>query len=211
MARRTAEQALATRERIVLSAAAVFAEHGFSRPSLAHIAADAGVTRGAVYAHFDGKRDLFNSVCDLINWPLLNEQDSVSHASGGNPLDDLKRAVHVWMQDIDGNPLRRCVLDIVLHKTEWTEENAELLDRLHRSNNEVTQRIRCLLEDATAMGALSLPMSTQVASSTLQAALLGVVSACLRTSTTATLPSCGDWLVVSLLQSPRANPMPPSP
>lgn len=183
----------------MLAAATAFSEQGFTRPSLAQIASAAGVTRGAVYGHFDGKRDLFNAVCDLIDWPLPNEQSRVTRAGEGGPLGELRRTVLAWMTDIDGSPARRCVLDIVLHKTEWTDENAELLERLHRSNTAMAQRMHRLLDEAASGGDLSLPISMEEASTTLQAALLGVVSAALRSRTTAALAGRGDWLVTSSL------------
>ena len=159
----------------------------------------AGVTRGAVYVHFEGKRDLFNAVGDLIDWPLLSEHTSSSAAGEEQPIVELRRTVQALMADIQENAAKRCVLDIVLHKIEWTDENAELLDRLNRTNDEVARRIGRLLSDALRRGDLCLPISAEEASVTLQAALLGVVSSCLRSSTTEALVTRGDWLVTSLL------------
>ena len=48
-----------TRQRLIEAARQVFLEHGVSRTTMAHIAAQAGVTRGAVYWHFNNKLDLF--------------------------------------------------------------------------------------------------------------------------------------------------------
>jgi AcrR family transcriptional regulator len=53
-----------TRERLVTAAAAAFREHGFHRASAEAIAAEAGFTRGALYANFDGKDGLFLAVLD---------------------------------------------------------------------------------------------------------------------------------------------------
>lgn len=199
VARHSVEQARSTRERIVVAAAAAFAREGFNRSSLERIALTAGVTRGAVYVHFGGKRDLFNAVGDLIDWPLLSEHTLSTTAGEERPIGELRRTVQGWMADIEANATKRCVLDIVLHKIEWTEENAELLDRLNRTNVGVTRRIGELLSDALRRGDLCLPISAEEASVTLQAALLGVVSSCLRSSTTEALVTRGDWLVTSLL------------
>lgn len=112
----------------------------------------------------------------LIDWPSLNEQYLTTHADEKGPLGEVRRTIHCWMTEIDSNPVKRCVLDIVLHKTELTEENAELLNRLHRSNTRVARQIYLLLNEAARKGDISLPISTEEASVTLQAALLGVVS-----------------------------------
>ena len=61
MARRTAEQAEATRAAILEAARDRFAQDGFSA-SIASIVADAGVTKGALFHHFPSKLDLFREV-----------------------------------------------------------------------------------------------------------------------------------------------------
>lgn len=51
-----------TKELILLAAAGAFAGRGFDGASLVDIAADAGVTTGAVYSHFRGKPELLMTV-----------------------------------------------------------------------------------------------------------------------------------------------------
>jgi AcrR family transcriptional regulator len=58
------EQQAETRERLLGSAAKVFARRGFQAASLDEIAADAGFTKGAVYANFAGKEALFLAMLD---------------------------------------------------------------------------------------------------------------------------------------------------
>jgi AcrR family transcriptional regulator len=54
----------ATRSVLLDAAQAVFARDGFERAQLAAIAAEAGHTRGAVYAHFQNKQDLFMALLE---------------------------------------------------------------------------------------------------------------------------------------------------
>jgi AcrR family transcriptional regulator len=56
---RQEERRARTIERLVLAAGEVIAERGYDRTTLETIAASAGVSKGAVYAHFDSKLDLF--------------------------------------------------------------------------------------------------------------------------------------------------------
>lgn len=58
----TAEE---TRQRLLASAAAHFAEHGYDGAKIADIAAEAGVTGGAIYAHFPAKVELLAAALDL--------------------------------------------------------------------------------------------------------------------------------------------------
>lgn len=56
------EQPSESRERILAAAVSVFARKGFQRASLDEIAAEAGLTKGAIYWHFRSKNDLFTSL-----------------------------------------------------------------------------------------------------------------------------------------------------
>ncbi|MBV1777171.1 TetR/AcrR family transcriptional regulator [Burkholderiaceae bacterium DAT-1] len=55
---------LDTRDRIIESAARVFARKGYLSATLDEVAADAGMTKGAVYWHFDSKNELFFALLD---------------------------------------------------------------------------------------------------------------------------------------------------
>ena len=52
----TAEE---TRERLLATAADVFARLGYERASIAQISSEAGLSSGAIYAHYAGKAELF--------------------------------------------------------------------------------------------------------------------------------------------------------
>jgi AcrR family transcriptional regulator len=53
-----------TRDALIGAAAKVFLARGFQAASLREIAAEAGLTTGAVYSNFDGKADLFLAVLE---------------------------------------------------------------------------------------------------------------------------------------------------
>jgi AcrR family transcriptional regulator len=59
---RTQERLAATRERIVRAARELVAERGYDAVSTADVQARAGVSRGGLYHHFDGKRALMAAV-----------------------------------------------------------------------------------------------------------------------------------------------------
>jgi len=78
-------QSAATREEIVSAALRLFAQRGFASASIADIADAAGITKGAIYWHFDSKDALFKAILDQIrhDWqkmirsPLEREPDPV--------------------------------------------------------------------------------------------------------------------------------------
>src|ERR1700754_310946 len=55
----TQERAIQTRQELLRSARSIFARDGFEGAKLQDIAEAAGKTRGALYAHFKDKEDLF--------------------------------------------------------------------------------------------------------------------------------------------------------
>ncbi|GAA3731928.1 ScbR family autoregulator-binding transcription factor [Leifsonia bigeumensis] len=58
------ERARITRGNIVSSASRSFHDHGFARASLSDIIEEAGVTKGALYFHFESKEDVAAAVLD---------------------------------------------------------------------------------------------------------------------------------------------------
>jgi AcrR family transcriptional regulator len=67
MARRAARQDAETRRReILLAARQCFAKAGFHGTTIDSIASEAGLSKGAVYWHFPGKRELFLALIDQV-------------------------------------------------------------------------------------------------------------------------------------------------
>ena len=83
MARRTKEDAQATRTALLDAAEHVFLQCGVARTSLAEIAQAAGLTRGAIYWHFKDKSDLFMAMLERVTLPLEAELIALT----GNSLE----------------------------------------------------------------------------------------------------------------------------
>jgi diguanylate cyclase (GGDEF)-like protein len=97
MARRTKAETEQTRLDIIAAARRVFAGRGVSRTTLADIAKEAGVTRGAIYWHFRNKPDLFFAMMEQVSLPLVDLIDENLPAQ--NPGDPL-RAIQASMNEI---------------------------------------------------------------------------------------------------------------
>src|ERR1700740_2282064 len=63
-ASRQAERTEATRRKLLAAAETIFARDGFEAARLEDIAAEAGYTRGAFYANFKSKEDIFFALLD---------------------------------------------------------------------------------------------------------------------------------------------------
>jgi len=58
------QRALETRERIIDAAARAFARRGYGQATVNDIAAEAGISMGALYHHFASKEELFRAILD---------------------------------------------------------------------------------------------------------------------------------------------------
>jgi AcrR family transcriptional regulator len=63
-------QGEATRAQLLATARALFGERGYAAVGTEEIVRSAGVTRGALYHHFDGKADLFRAVFEEMEAEL---------------------------------------------------------------------------------------------------------------------------------------------
>jgi AcrR family transcriptional regulator len=76
----------ATRAALLDQATALFLERGFAGTSLEDIASASLVTRGAVYHHFSGKKELFEQVIDRLGVGVV-ERVSAAAASHSDPWE----------------------------------------------------------------------------------------------------------------------------
>jgi AcrR family transcriptional regulator len=74
----TQEHKARTRERIVGSARRLFNRHGLTGVSIDEIMADAGLTRGGFYNHFDTKEDLYAEVVQQVLACRKDAEDAAS-------------------------------------------------------------------------------------------------------------------------------------
>jgi len=80
-----------TRQRILDAAFDEFYKNGFQGGSLNRIVDDAATTKGAVFHHFKGKKDLGHAVVREVIHPRFKQQWSDPLANSTDPITDLKR------------------------------------------------------------------------------------------------------------------------
>ena len=122
MARRTKEEALATRHRLLDAAELLFQARGVSRTSLNDIALQAGATRGAIYWHFKDKADLFNAMMARVTLPLEEAFQRVGQGEGVDPLQDIRSAMLDALRRTATDAQTRRVFEVATHKVEYVDE-----------------------------------------------------------------------------------------
>lgn len=98
MPRATAAEAAETARRILETATGMFAEQGYAAASIDVIARGAGVTRGAVYHHFDSKPGLFEAVAASRQRQVANAIEAA--ADGRSPDASLRSGSHAFVDAI---------------------------------------------------------------------------------------------------------------
>jgi AcrR family transcriptional regulator len=97
--RTQAERSEATRDALIEAARVLFAERGYGGVGTEEIVRAAGVTRGALYHHFEGKRDLFEAVYERVESELAQRIATGALAAGtAAPLDAMRAGAEMFLQ-----------------------------------------------------------------------------------------------------------------
>jgi AcrR family transcriptional regulator len=97
-----AESQIQTRERLIDTAARVFARRGYHAATLDEVAREAGYSTGAVYSNFSGKEDLFLALADRQIGGRAEQARAVAEAAGqadtSGDAKGLQEAIAKWFR-----------------------------------------------------------------------------------------------------------------
>nr|WP_298135888.1 TetR family transcriptional regulator [uncultured Pseudomonas sp.] len=127
--RRTKEEAEQTRCAILAAAEALFLEKGVAHTSLEHIARCAGVTRGAVYWHFQNKAHLFHELLSQVRLPPEQLAERLAGCAGRDPLLSLRDLCVDAIENLARDAQKRRIFTILLRRCEFTAELREAEER----------------------------------------------------------------------------------
>ena len=155
MVRKTKEDAKLTRQRLIDAAREVFLQRGVSRTTIEHIAAAAGVTRGAVYWHFSNKTELFRAMREQVLLPLIDRMDDTLLVEGTeDPLARIERFLSGTIQFLSEDMATRQTYEIMMIKCEYVDEFAEVLPQILQTCSGIIEKIRLTYERAKIKGLL---------------------------------------------------------
>ena len=120
------ERSEATRGALIAAARGLFAERGYGAVGTEEIVRAAGVTRGALYHHFDGKRDLLRAVYERIESEIAT-QVAAGVTPGAGALETLSAGAELFLDHCLEPEVQRIVLldaPAVLGWEEWREIGA---------------------------------------------------------------------------------------
>jgi TetR/AcrR family acrAB operon transcriptional repressor len=206
MARKTKEAALATREALIDAAERVFRREGVNGTSLAEVAAEAGVTRGAIYWHFRDKGELFAAMCERTMMPLDAALAGAAQTAQIDPLGALRALALDALNRLACDPRTQAVFEIMFHKCE------QVGDIVHSGAGQVPDRHACLSHvealfvQAVRAGQLSADTDTLVAAHMMHAYVVGVMHQWVRDPGAYDLGRMGPAVIDTFVAGLRSAP-----
>ena len=175
MVRRTKQEAQATRSHILDTAELVFEQRGVSGTSLHEIAKAAGVTRGAIYWHFEDKADLFNAMMERATMPLEDGGGVCGSEHGELSLEQMRDGFVAVLRQVVADPQMKRVFGIATHKVEYIGEMDAVRERRLSIRNGCLADVERTLKQAMQRGELTRRMPARAAAVGLHALLDGLL------------------------------------
>lgn len=186
MARRTKEEAEATREAIIEAAIETFLDKGVSKSSLEQIARNAGVTRGAVYWHFKDKDDLLDTLVNLVRLPMHELLDELRELHTEDPLTALQDGAREAIMMLKRNDLHRRISTILFTRCELLGQHSPNFEQHREHDRQTLAKVTEDFEKAARLGLLRPGLLPRVAALTTFTQIKGIYLAWLQN------PDCFD-------------------
>lgn len=213
MPRRTHEDALNTRKAILNSARRLFSRRGFERTSLSDIAKYAGVTRGAIYWHFEDKGELLCALCEEINKEKKLEAnlEDASRPDEKDPLECLRRWLLTHGSDESVQFFTSSLFALIEHimASGSNSSNAAVRARFLQLYENQSEEIYATLANAVSKGQLPRNLDLNLAKAVLAIFIVGYIDLLRRGHADAILaryPDLVDIIINSMLPRLTVRP-----
>lgn len=177
MARRTKEDAEATRKNILKAALDIIYEKGYARSTFVDIAKQIELSKGAVYWHFKTKPDLFIA----LSQEMENRIETLLHTLFHNTdtLQDLKETLFEMTRLIATDEKLFKYYTIVYYRMEWTPELLPIKQFCDNQDTVMTQWIETILAQNQSADAIPQHMNVQNLAAALYGLTGGLTAYCL--------------------------------
>ncbi|MDI1332445.1 TetR family transcriptional regulator [Pseudomonas sp.] len=130
MARKRKEDTEQTYGLLLDAAEKVFSHRGYAQATFHEIAESAGLTRGAIYWHFEGKYQLLEAVLQRASLPWDRLPERFNYLAEVPTVPQLSKALGDGLNEIINDPRLHRVTLILLHRTELVADNYLVYCRL---------------------------------------------------------------------------------
>lgn len=176
MARKTKEEAERTYHALLDSATILFMRQGVAQTTLQDIATEAGMTRGAVYWHFDNKDAVIQALWER-NAGILHETftSELKQLDPDHPSPHFRRVIKQLVRSVVEQPEIGQVIRIVMHSVEFTEEQTDLQRFLNNKHQMIHEAMEQALETLHQCGALLSELPPRLLAQSTLCYLLGLI------------------------------------
>lgn len=194
MARRTKEDAQKTRESLLDAAETVFLRRGVTLATLEEIAKEAGVTRGALYWHFENKISIFRAMHERVKQPLDIMFEQMT--AGDDPLEGLRSMISYVLNLLGTDEHARNVFTILRLRSENTYcADSEYGAELEQKQKEVYAKFERIFRQIHQHHPLADGIDPTLAAIALHSFISGVFWDYLRNPQTYPITTAADTLV----------------
>jgi TetR/AcrR family acrAB operon transcriptional repressor len=169
--KKTKEEASQTRDAVLEAALKAFSKKGYSGTSLETVAAEAGMTRGAIYWHFKNKFELLNAVlqeCRIKTEIRLNRILDAPQS----PLNKVRQLIYEFFLIVSEREEFRVMEEIQVFKSERKKE----LNRLYKEYMDNIKKTKKLLKELIIQGITEGEFDTRIDPDTVVVALISYIS-----------------------------------
>jgi TetR/AcrR family transcriptional regulator, acrAB operon repressor len=161
MVKRTKEDAEKTRLAIITAARKTFAEKGVTKTSLDDVAKAAGVTRGAIYWHFEDKNALFYAMKHQTALPLIDKREE--KLSDADPFTGIENMMVMMLESIENDENTRTCFEIMNFRCEYVNELQSMLPHMMSCLEDLKTQLTHTFTRAAQLNQLNTNISPEMA------------------------------------------------
>ncbi|WP_343313525.1 TetR family transcriptional regulator [Brucella sp. BE17] len=201
--RRTKSDAAETREAILAAAEQLFLARGVNQSSLLEIAAQAGVTRGAVYFHFHDKLDIFRAIIGNARFPQEEIMLQAAKLNHPNPLHVLEQSILAALEMFVTDERQQVIFTIIHQRCAYVGDMAPIVERIREARDNALSLFAGLLDVAGRRDELSAQWTACSAAPILLAIVSGLLNEWMRSEKSFDLVGDGSKAIRTFIQSLR--------
>lgn len=180
MARRTPEEAARTRQQLLATGLTLFSRQGIEATTLKQIAAQAGLTHGALYWHFRNRADLLQQLHHAYALPFEQQYLEQRQGAQQDALEALRQYVLGVLSTFAASPEAAAAYRVFHLQPGPVADLVPLQAELAAAREAWLEHLRYFLKQARKQKQLRKRASPQALAFTLQLALSGLLHEWLR-------------------------------
>lgn len=149
--KKTKEEAALTCRAVLDAALKIFSIKGYSGTSLEAVAKEAGITRGAIYWHFNDKFQLFTAVIRMSYEKAKVRVERVLQSSH-TPLEKIRQLIRQFFLTVAEDREFRVIEEVMLFKNEKKKELKQFYVEHMSKVKEMQDILKQLVEEGIAAG-----------------------------------------------------------